>query len=442
MDLKNKNFLVAGLGKTGIESAKFLARNGANIKATDIKPFYQLPVEVTELVDKGYEIETGKHTDETIDWSDTVILSPGISYGTELVQKALRKGKEVISEIELAHEFISKPIIAITGSNGKTTTTCLVGEILKQNGFNVFIGGNIGIPLIEIAGKDSDFDYIVLELSSFQLQGTKSFKPHVAVLLNISPNHLDHHADFNEYLDSKMKIFSNQTINDWSIVNTNSNQIKNYVKSINSNKFLFGNNTESDSISFEEKMVHLKDEKYDLTNMKLIGKHNLENAMCAIAVSKILNCNKEKTVEAIVNFEPLPHRIEFVEDTKGVKVYNDSKSTSPAATLKALESISAPIILLAGGKDKGASYKILKETVRKKVKHLVLFGESRIRMKEEIGNSVNTTLTDTLENAVTEAFLHTGQNDSILFSPACSSFDMFSSYEERGKEFKRIVKSI
>ena len=441
MDLKRKNFLIAGLGRTGIETIKFLIGKGAKVKATDINSFDILPNEISELIDSGLEVETGKHSENFLNWSDIVILSPGISFNTQFVKEAIRKNKEVISEIELAQFFITKPIIAITGSNGKTTTTSLISSILENNNYKVFTGGNIGIPLITIADKDQDFDYIVLELSSFQLQGTKSFKPYVAIFLNISPNHLDHHANFEEYLNSKMKIFKNQNSNEWAIINRSNENIENLLSDIGSNIVSFGNIPDSE-LKVVNKEVHTRKNIYDLSKIKLIGAHNLENAMCAIAVSEITNCNKEKTIEAITNFKSLPHRIEFVKNLNGVKIYNDSKSTSPGATLKALESITSPIILLAGGKDKGISFEILKETVNKKVKHLILFGESKFRMKEQIGKCVNTTVTNNLKDAVNEAISHSSSEDSILLSPACSSFDMFTSYEERGKEFKEIVKNI
>lgn len=442
MKLNNKRFLIVGLGKTGIETLKFLKSKGGLVRATDISALEQLSEEVKELIDAGYEIETGSHSEENLVWADVVIPSPGVSFNTPFIQKAIELEKEVISEIELAYRFLKKPIIAVTGSNGKTTTTSIIAQILKRNGKNIFLGGNIGTPLITIAEKDGNLDYLVLELSSFQLQGTKNFKPFIALLLNISPNHLDHHSNFDEYFYSKMKIFSNQTENEWAILNLNDKKIKEFSKNLEAKKIGFGNNSSQDEITLRNDEVYFRNEVYNLKGIKLIGKHNLENAMYAIAATKILGCEKDKTVEAIVNFNPLPHRIEYIGTINGVKIYNDSKSTSPGATLKALESLNQPIILLAGGKDKGISYEILRDTINKKVKHLILFGESKLRMKKQVAKCVPATLADSLEEAVKSALSNSKENDSLLFSPACSSFDMFKSYEERGREFKKIVENL
>ncbi|MGI9534930.1 MAG: UDP-N-acetylmuramoyl-L-alanine--D-glutamate ligase [Thermodesulfobacteriota bacterium] len=442
MDIKNKKYLVVGLGKTGIETIRFMNDKNLDVRGSDISSADKLPAEINDLYDSGVKFELGSHSDDYLNWCDEIVLSPGVSLNSPFISKAVGLNKKIISEIELASRFIEQPIIAITGTNGKTTTTSLIGQILSSSGYRVFIGGNIGTPLISIAGHSSDYDFIVLETSSFQLQAIDKFKPFISVFLNISPNHLDHHKDFSEYLISKTNIFRNQTEDDWAIINTTDQLIKNHVSGIKARTILFGKN-ESNNLSVTgNNLISFRNELFNLNGLKLKGDHNLENAMCAVAVAKLTGCENETIEDTIKNFEPLPHRIEYIGNHLGLDVYNDSKSTSPDATLKAMDSISPPIILLAGGKDKGTDYSVLKTSINKKVKHLILFGEAKTSIKDQIGDSVCTTIANDLEEAVKTAFSISSENDTLLFSPACSSFDMFKSYEERGEEFKKIVENI
>ncbi len=442
MELGGKKILVVGLGKTGIQTVRFLLKKRADIRASDANPFEKLPGEAKEFQDKGVKIEAGGHSNGMFLWADTIVLSPGVPFGIPPVREALRRGIEVMSELELAWRYVKKPVIAITGSNGKTTTSSLVAAILRASGRKVFLGANIGTPLIQIAEEDGAFDFLVLELSSFQLQGISTFRPHIGVLLNISPNHLDHHESFDEYACSKMRIFSNQTHLDCAVYNCDDPMIKESALRIKSRKIPFGRTRAEGGVFLDGNSAMFGDETYDLTAMKLIGMHNRENAMAAIASSRTLGCQPELIESEIVKFDPLPHRIEFVCEVKEVRFYDDSKSTSPGATLRALESFSPPVILVAGGKDKGVSYEVLKDEIRGKVKLLVLFGESRFRMKSELGGEVDTALASSLEEAVDKALMNVERGDTVLFSPSCSSFDMFNSYEERGRKFKEIVQNI
>ena len=439
---ENKNFLVVGLGKTGIETLKFLSRRGLSSRGTDSSPRSSFDENIiNSFTGSGIELEFGAHSDSFLEWADVLIISPGVSINTPFLSKAGNLGKKIVSEIEFATEFINAPVIAITGSNGKTTTTTLISKILENSGFNIFTGGNIGTPLITVAHNADEYDFIVLETSSFQLQATEKFRPFISIFLNISPNHLDHHLDFEEYFNSKTKIFSNQTEDDWAIINSGDELISAYAENIKSKIVRFGSSGPG-NIHLDGKAAVFMDEKYDLSKIKLIGEHNLDNAMCAIAAAKIAGCKKDTIEQAILEFEPLPHRIEYIGRHRGVDVYNDSKSTSPGATIKAINSISPPIILLAGGKDKGTDYKVLSGPLNERVKHLVLYGEAKKRMEQQLGTTVDTTVADSLEEAVAKAFSNSIKDDSILLSPACSSFDMFSSYEERGEVFKKIVQNI
>lgn len=441
MKLEKNKYLVVGLGITGIAVARFLLSEGVYVGVSDSSHATNLDQELHEFKSRGVKIELGGHSLDMFLWADTIILSPGVPFNLPIVRTAIESGKEVISEIELAYKFITKPIIAVTGSNGKTTTTTLIRNILKLSGYSIFLGGNIGTPLIQIAGNDSEYDYMLLELSSFQLQGIKKFKPYISVCLNIYPNHLDHHADFEEYVNSKMNIFLNQSSGDWAIINYADPYITKHRDRIQAKVLRFGYDDECDAWA-DGSLVSNEDHIYDLRNMKLVGKHNIENAMAAILVSRVLHCESSAIEENILVFNSLPHRIEFVAKYKDASIYNDSKSTTPHSTLKALQSFDTPVILIAGGKDKGLDYSVFKSEVIKKVKSLILVGESSDKIKSIYEECVPVTVVNSLNLAVSKALSEIDDSETILFSPACSSFDMFKSYEERGRVFKEIVQSI
>lgn len=442
MELENRKMLVVGLGKTGQDTINFLLRKGADVRASDSSSIDKIKEVVAELESKGLRVEAGTHTDETFLWAETIVLSPGVPFGIPQVKKAITNGIEVISEVELARRFIDTPIIAITGSNGKTTTSSLIASILERNGKRVFLGANIGTPLIQIAGQSNVFDILVLELSSFQLQGITKFKPHVALVLNISPNHLDHHESFEEYVESKMKIYSNQTEDDWFVYNNDDEEIIKYLPEVKSQKVPFSKKSATEGATYSGSHITFRDHNYDISSTKLLGIHNIENMMAAIAGTVILGCDPVVIQDEINNFEPLEHRNEFVGELCGSKIYNDSKSTSPAATQRALESIQSPIILIAGGKDKGVSFEPLKKLVEEKVRLMILIGESKQRIQSELGERVPSELADSLKDAMEITKKNIQAEDTVLFSPACSSFDMFVSYEDRGRKFKEIVKSL
>lgn len=435
---RSKKHLVVGLGKTGTETCRFLMRRDVPLKAIDSKGADEMSPEVNELVMQGLDVENGPHSTEQFEWADTVILSPGVSFNTPVIKEFINSDKEIISEIEFSSRLIEKPVIGITGSNGKTTTSTLLADVMKENGFSVFLGGNIGTPLVTIADSYHQYDYIILELSSFQLQGTKEFKPHIATILNISQNHLDHHADFDEYLRSKLMIFSNQDENDWAVYNRENKTFGASVDRTRTRKITLGTNKESDIYRSGSK-IHTDSYTYDMSGIKLLGEHNLENIMTVIAIAHITGCEPEITARTINSFEPLPHRTELLRIYKGAKIYNDSKSTTPDSTLRALRSIDTPVILILGGRDKGLNYSVLQDQIKNRVRHLVLYGEAKNVLKQQLCCGVQTTIADTLEEATKKAASVLNEGDTILFSPACSSFDMFSSYIERGKEFKRIV---
>lgn len=442
MELEENKFLVVGLGITGVETSKFLHSKGASVKATDSREAGELGPVVEKLATGGMEIRCGTHAPEFFEWADTIVLSPGVRFDLPEIRDAQVAGKTVISEIELAWNFISKPVIGITGTNGKTTTTSLLSEMLKRSGMKIFTGGNIGTPLISVAEKDDEYDFLLLELSSFQLQGIKDFSPHVAVILNISPNHLDHHSSMEEYEAAKLGLFANQRKNDWAVFNADDPAVLKGSDSFRAKKISFGTGQRKTDVYCKEDEIVFGELSFCLRSSALVGEHNKENIMAAVAVAGVLGCQWDPVQKSINEFRPLPHRMEFVLTTRGVDVYNDSKSTTPFATLRAIESLPSPIILVAGGKDKGIDYNCLKDAVASKVKALVLIGETREKMRTQLGDLAQTMCAGSLKEATQNAFELSNAGDTLLFSPGCSSFDMFSSYEERGNLFKEIVRDV
>ena len=441
MELLENRFLVVGLGITGVETSKFLRSKGVPVKATDSREARELGPMVGELAAEGMEIRCGTHAPELFEWADTVVLSPGVRFDLPEIRDAKAAGKTVISEIELAWNFISKPVIGVTGTNGKTTTTSLLSEMLEGSGMKVFTGGNIGTPLISVAGKDDGYDFVLLELSSFQLQGIREFAPHVAVILNISPNHLDHHSSMEEYEAAKLGLFANQGRDDWAVFNADDPTVLRGSDGFRARKISFGTREKTDVYCENDEIV-FGELSFCLRSSALIGEHNKENIMAAVAVAGTLGCRREQVQKSIDEFRPLPHRMEFVLTARGVNVYNDSKSTTPFSTLRAIESLPSPIILVAGGKDKGIDYDCLKDAVASKVKALVFIGETREKMRAQLGDLAQTRCADSLKEATQSAFGLSETGDTLLFSPGCSSFDMFSSYEERGNLFKEIVRDV
>jgi len=442
MELAKNRFLVVGLGITGVEASRFLRSKGAPVKATDSREAGELGSVVEELAAGGVEIRCGTHAPEFFEWADTIVLSPGVRFDLPEIRDAQAVGKTVISEIELAWNFISKPVIGITGTNGKTTTTSLLSEMLRRSGLKIFTGGNIGTPLISVAEKDDEYDFLLLELSSFQLQGIRNFVPHIAVILNISPDHLDHHSSMEEYEAAKLGLFANQTEDDWAVFNAEDPAVLRGAGSFRAKKVSFGTRDGGTDIHCREDEIVFGELSFSVRDSALLGEHNKENIMAAVAVAGILGCQRDPVQKTIDEFRPLPHRMEFVLTVGGVSVYNDSKSTTPFSTLKAIESLPSPIILVAGGKDKGIDYDCLKDAVASKVKALIFIGETKEKMRAQLGDLAQTTCADSLKEAAESAFELSEEGDTLLFSPGCSSFDMFNSYEERGNRFKEIVRNV
>ena len=415
MKLKNKNIVVIGLGKSGFEVSKFLKKEGAIVTASDASENVEKKRELLEL---GVNLELGAHSLKTIDKSDLIVLSPGVPLNVPVLEYARKKNIEIISEIELAYRFITTPIIAITGSNGKTTVTMLIKEMLSKSGIKASVCGNIGLPLVTFAQDEQKNDFLVVEVSSFQLDTIKHFKPKIAVLLNITEDHIDRYNSFEDYSSSKFKIFENQDEDDFAVVTRALDK-----ESIKAKKYYF-----------DELDINLK-----IDSKKFIGKHNKDNIYAAAITSIIAGCDTKNIQKALDDFKVPPHRIEFVKAIDGTLYYNDSKGTNPDATLKALESFEKDIILIMGGLSKGEDYKVLKETIKSKVKKLILLGSSKDMMRKLFEKEVDTKLVNSMKEAVKIAKEASSPNDIVLLSPATASFDMYKSYVDRGNDFKKNV---
>src|SRR6266567_1325795 len=447
MELNNKKILVVGLARTGVAVARFLAEQGAQVTVTDMKDDAELAPWMAKLEDLSINYQLGQHDKHTFLMADMIVVSPGVPMDIKPLQLARAQRRTVISEIELAAAFITAPIAAITGTNGKTTTTTLVGEIFRACGFPTFVGGNIGNPLIDLVESGEQVERVVVELSSFQLEGISRFRPQVAVLLNITEDHLDRYATFQEYIDAKVRIFENQTADDFAVLNMDDPLVAAYADKLTARVVPMSRERElAEGICCRDGIVTFRwegyEERFPTEGLKLKGVHNLDNVMAALATTLLLGCDAARALAAVEDFPGLPHRMELVGMVDGVPWYNDSKGTNVGSVVKSLESFAGPVTLIAGGKDKGGDYAPLAELVRERVGHLILIGEAKERIRSALGHLTDTRSAGSLEEAVALAHQLTVAGGVVLFSPACSSFDMFKSYEDRGEQFAALVRKL
>ncbi len=447
MQLADRKIAVIGMGKTGIAAAAFLGGSGAAVVAVDEKPRDQWGGEFEQIAHRPW-LAVGRYDETCLDGVDLVVPSPGIPPRHPLLTAAQQKKIPILSEIELACRFIRVPIIAVTGTNGKTTTTTLLGEILARAGKKVFVGGNIGNPLIEYAGAAQTDDFIVAEISSFQLQWIESFRPHAAILLNITCDHVNYHGSFEEYRRIKGRIFENQRENDLAVLNAEDPQQEGLDASMRACVVRFssvrplapGLCLQEDSLVYSG--PDGTDERYPLGMIRIPGLHNVENVMAAVAVARFCGCSKESIVEAVSQFRGLPHRIEFAGEKRAVQFYDDSKGTNVDAVVRALQTFSSPVILLLGGRDKDGNFDVLQPMLGAKTKQVVLFGEARDQIEPQLGNTTPIAKEATLKAAVLRAYRDAKPGDIVLLSPGCASFDAFANYKERGNHFKEVVRSL
>ena len=447
MDLNGKRVLVVGLGKSGVASALFLKAHGARVTVSDTKTGDELHSEIPVLLDHGITVETGGHGERTFRGQDLIVVSPGIPLDAPALVQARALGGSVIGEIELAARFLRGPIVAITGSNGKTTTTTLTGEIMTAGGFSALVGGNIGTPAIALAERATPESVIVLEVSSFQLETIQTFHPKIAVVLNVTPDHLDRHRTFDAYVDAKARMFENQHGNDFAVLNADDPTCVAMAERTRAQVFWFSRQKEVKLGAWvREGNILFRDEERQreimlASEIPLKGAHNLENVLAAVCAGALMGCAPEKIRQAVRDFKAVEHRLEFVATIRGVDYYNDSKATNVDATIKALESFPGDIHLILGGKDKGSDYSVLNDLLRERVKRVYTIGAAAEKIESQIkGTEVEHA--ETLEHAVRKANAAAQAGDVVLLAPACASFDQFKSYEHRGQVFKEIVRGL
>jgi UDP-N-acetylmuramoylalanine--D-glutamate ligase len=445
MELANKRVLVVGLGKSGVASALFLKSRGARVTVSDSKPEAELRNEILLLLEHGITVETGGHGERTFHGQDLIVVSPGVPFDAPQLAQARGLGEAVIGEIELAAQFLPGPIVAITGANGKTTTTSLAGEIIAAGKFPTLVGGNIGTPAISLVDQAGPSTWTVLEVSSFQLETIVEFRPRIAAILNITPDHLDRHKTFDNYRNAKARVFENQKADDFTVLNADDPATAELSDRTRAQLFRFSRKKEMEKGAFARgKQICFRDgqrerEIMTLEEVPLKGAHNLENVLAGVSIGMLAGCAPEQIREAVRNFKAVEHRLEFVATVAGVDYYNDSKATNVDATIKALESFAGNVHLILGGKDKGSDYTVLCDLLRQRVKRVYTIGAAAAKIEAQIRGAAEIEPAENLENAVRRARESAAVGDVVLLAPACASFDQFQSYEHRGRVFKEIV---
>jgi UDP-N-acetylmuramoylalanine--D-glutamate ligase len=445
MDVKGKRVLVVGLGKSGVASSMFLQARGAKVTVSDAKAEEQLRGEIPGLLDKGIVVETGKHGERTFRDQDLIVVSPGVPNDVPQLQNARRMGIPVIGEIELSARYLQGQIIAITGSNGKTTTTTLTGEVIAAGGRKALVGGNIGTPAITFVEQSSPETWVVLEISSFQLETIETFRPHIAAILNVTPDHLDRHGSMENYIAAKARIFENQTEKDFAVLNADDPTTAGMGKALKPQVYWFSRRKEVERGAFVRSgQIVFRDAKSERAimpadEMSLKGMHNLENVLAAVTMGSLAGIDAAAIRQAVKDFKAVEHRLEYVTTIRGVQYYNDSKATNVDATIKALESFAGRIHLILGGKDKGSDYTELNDLLRERVKRVYTIGAAAEKIESQIKGVVEIVSAGTLDAAVKKAAEAVEAGDIVLLAPACASFDQFQSYEQRGRAFKDAV---
>jgi UDP-N-acetylmuramoylalanine--D-glutamate ligase len=446
MELKNKRVLVVGLGKSGIAAARFLKARGAQVTVSDIRPA-GLIAELPALLDAGIMVETGSHGILTFRRQDLIVVSPGVPSNTPEVSTVRALGIPIIGELELGAEFLQGEIVATTGSNGKTTTTTLIGEILKASGKPTLVGGNIGRPVVDMVGESTPESWSVLEVSSFQLETIENFHPRIALVLNITPDHLDRHGSFEVYAAAKTRITENQTAEDFLILNAEDEPTKLVAAKSKAQVYWFsprrqvkqGAFVHGESILFRAKEGGEVEPVMPVAEIPLAGAHNVENVLAAVCTARLAGVDAQTIREAVTAFHAVEHRLEFVREVAGVRWFNDSKATNVDATAKAIEAFPGGIWLILGGKDKDSDYSTLSPLLRARAKAVITIGSAAEKIESQLAGVVKIERAETMERAVAWAQQEAKGGDVVLLAPACSSFDQFENYEHRGRVFKQLV---
>lgn len=441
MDWNGKKVSIIGLARTGLAAANQLAGRGAIVTVLDSKSKSELKDIVSQL---KQGITTMYQSDTPLPDSDLVIVSPGVDMQSPALNDVKQRGVEIISELELAYRLCQTPIIAITGTNGKSTTTALIGEILKNDGKNIAVGGNIGVAAVSLT-EPPPRHFMVLEVSSFQLEGVSSFHPFISVLLNLSQDHLDRHQTMDRYAELKERMVQNQTGDDYLVANWDDPWIMKMAKNKKMQKLFFSLQEEMEEGAFLKNRNIISRFGGQDINVGTVDdlqpgmRLQVENVLAAVAVSHVAGVDATVISETLKQFAGLEHRLEWVREINGVDFINDSKGTNIGALQKSLSSFDRPIVLIAGGQDKGGDFSALKAPLKEKVKHLILIGEAQNKIQAVLNGAFSHESADSIQAAVQKAFEKAAPGDVVLLSPACASFDMFRDYEDRGTQFKESV---
>ena len=458
LELAGKNILVFGLGITGVETAKFLLQNNARVTVTDQASPQVLADNVAELKGGGIRLELGQHRQASVKQADLIVVSPGVPHTIAPLQQARSLGIPVIGEVELAARHIDVPILAVTGTNGKTTTTTLLGQMLHHSGFKVFVGGNIGTPLISYINQKQKADLVIAEISSFQLDTIVCFRPCIGVLLNIAADHLDRHGAFRAYVDSKFRLFENQLPDDVAVLNGADPLIRQNSSRIRGKTILFNSGAENGAgVIINGKRIRLRLPAdgtgrhmcadplvLDLSATHIIGRHNFENAAAAAAAALVAGGTLAGIQKTLQEFRGLAHRLEYVANIEGVRYFNDSKATNISAVASALRSFDQPLILILGGQNKGGDFRLLRNLIRKQTKQMISMGEAAPEIEAILGDVCPNRFKHvaSMEEAVMTARRMAVADDVVLLSPGCASFDMYTNYAQRGDVFRNAVKRL
>ena len=450
MELKNKRVLVVGLGKSGKSAALFLRDRGARVTVSDVRSAEALAGEIPALLDAGIMVETGGHGLLTFRRQDLIVVSPGVPFDTPELKQVRAFGLPIIGELELASRFLQGQIVAITGSNGKTTTTALLGKIFADAGVPTLVGGNIGTPVIDLIAQSTPQTISVLEVSSFQLETVVEFRPHIAVVLNITQDHLDRHGTFENYAAMKARITAQQTADDFFVLNAEDKPTQMLAAQTKAQVFWFsgrraikqGAFVHGESIVFLPREGARPEPVMPLAEIPLKGAHNVENVLAAVCAARLGGVSAESIRASVAGFKAVEHRLEFVATVRGVAFFNDSKATNVDATKKALEAFPGGVHLILGGKDKNSDYTELADLIRARVKTVYTIGSAAEKIERHLAGVVKIVSAGTLDAAVRQAAQLAVPGDVVLLAPACASFDQFTSYEQRGRVFKDLVKQL
>jgi len=450
MDLKNKRVLVVGLGKSGLSAAMFLREQGARVTVSDTRSAVALAKEIPALLEAGIMVESGGHGLLTFRRQDLIVVSPGVPMDTPEVKQVVAFGLPVIGELELASRYLQGRVVAITGSNGKTTTTTLVGKIFADAGVQTLVGGNIGLPVIDLVAKSTAETVSVLEVSSFQLETVEEFHPWIAVVLNITPDHLDRHGSFETYAAAKARITERQGAEDFLVLNAEDKAAQMVALKTKAQIFWFsgrrpikqGAFVHGESILFIPREGAKAEPVMPVSDIHLKGSHNVENVLAAVCAARLAKIPAESIRASVAGFEAVEHRLELVKVVNGVEFYNDSKATNVDAAMKAVASFAGGIHLILGGKDKDSDYTLMSEMLKERVKIVYTIGSAAEKIERQLQGVVKIVPAETLQVAVVKAAKAATIGDVVLLSPACSSFDQFENYEQRGRVFRQLVNEL